>query len=302
MNQRQLSYFITTMRCGSMKDAAHELGISPQGLSKTIIALEEEVGHPLFERTRHGLEPTAYAERLRPHAVAVLRAYDSLDRNFSRAASGKEMLDVVATYGFICTLPPSFFRQFSEMNPNVQLNLVEMTDYPAVERLRRGDSEIGVLPSPLDTAIFHGEPLFTARHCCIINQSNPLSQKEEIEYSDLAGQPLALKGRTYIMYNGNINRFLSHGTEPTIYMETSSDELIADLAEDNQAIGISLDYMAERTARPHTVARRFADPECCRTLYFAYPLGMRLSPPAEAFRRQLLELFKDGLPDSSSTK
>ena len=48
MNVRQLSYFMEVYRQGSIAGAARTLFISPQGISKTILSLEEEVSVELF--------------------------------------------------------------------------------------------------------------------------------------------------------------------------------------------------------------------------------------------------------------
>lgn len=290
MNRRQLYYFISVMEYGSIKDASEHLYISSQGLSKMILQLEEELGNPLFIRTRQGLSPTSYALRLKPHALNILHEYESIE-NQALYSSEKEIFNVVCTYGTISLLGADFVEAFYKENPDVQLNLVEMTDYPAIDKLAKNEVELGILPSPLDTTRFHGEHLMTARHCLIIHQDNPLSQKEAIEYSDLNGQPLALKGREYVMFNNNINRFLSSGNKPFIYMETSSDALIADLAEKNIAIGVSLDYIAENDKRKNTVIRPFADQSCVRDLFLAYPKETSLSKTAIALKKMIIDYF-----------
>lgn len=291
MNQRQLNYFLTVMESSSLKEAAEKLMISQQGLSKTIIGIEKDLGNILFLRSKSGLKPTTYAQKLKPHALKILKAYDDLDKNLMRSPEGKEMFDVVTTYGFICLLTPSFIQQFYEENPNVQLNIIEMTDYPAIEKLSKNEVELAILPSPLDTTSFKGKALLTARHCCIINNSNPLSNLKSIQYSDLNGYPLALKGREYIMYNNNINRFLSSGSNPSIYIETSNDSFIADLAEQNVAIGVSLDYIAYADPRPNTSIKLFSDESCSRTLYIAHPIDSDLSQTALSFKQLLIEYF-----------
>ncbi|MCD8012176.1 MAG: LysR family transcriptional regulator [Lachnospiraceae bacterium] len=293
MNRRQLTYFVTVFDSKSMKDAAQSLMISPQGLSKTIIALENELGRKLFERSNNGMTPTAYGRKFKLHAQKVLRAYEEIEQDMALNNENKEIFNVVSTYDFICLLNIDFIQRFYEQNPGVQLNLVEMTDRPAIEKLARNEVELAILPSPLDTTLFTGEKIFSARHCLIINNSNPLSQKEFIQYSDLTGQPLALKGREYVMYSGNINRFLSQGVNPSVFMETSSDSLIADLAEKNLAIGVSLDYVAEADPRPNTTISLFADETCCRTLYLAQPIHSVLSKTASSFKELIKDYFNE---------
>ena len=69
MNIRQLSYFLTVCRCGSIKKAAEELVISQQALSKTIILLEKELNTQLFVRSNNKLELTNEARLIQESAA-----------------------------------------------------------------------------------------------------------------------------------------------------------------------------------------------------------------------------------------
>jgi LysR family transcriptional regulator, nitrogen assimilation regulatory protein len=71
MNLRWLWYFLSVMSGGSISNGAARLDVSQANLSATITTLEEYLGAPLFERTSHGLRPTAMALRFRDFAVAI---------------------------------------------------------------------------------------------------------------------------------------------------------------------------------------------------------------------------------------
>jgi len=47
-------------RLGSLGDAAQELGVTAGAVSQQVIRTEEALGRPVFERTPHGLRPTAF--------------------------------------------------------------------------------------------------------------------------------------------------------------------------------------------------------------------------------------------------
>ena len=55
---RALRAFEATVRLGSLKAASEYLCVTPSALSKRILALEEELGYPLFERQARGLKLT----------------------------------------------------------------------------------------------------------------------------------------------------------------------------------------------------------------------------------------------------
>ena len=269
MNQRSLSYFLRVLEAGSIKRASDELMITPQGLSKTIQNLEKELGKKLFIRSSGGVRPTADALRLKPHAVRILKEFESLQKNLSQPDEPEELLTVAMAYGILDFIGSDFIASFYREYPNIRLNLLEMPDSVIVENLAKGKIDMAVLPAPLDSAHFTGVPMMTARHCLLIHKSHPLAEKKSIQYSDLADQPLALKGRSYTIFNTNISRFLSAGIQPKIMIETSSDKLIHDLAEANLAIGVTLDYIAASDPRPSTVIVPFADKNCKRVLYVA---------------------------------
>lgn len=293
MNNRQLSYFLEVFKYRSIKDAAKELIISPQGLSKTIQSLEEELNTILFNRTSKGLEPTKAAISLKPHAERVLEEYIMIKNETTNQNIGKRVFTIVSTYGVFQYLTISFLKDFQNEYPDTILNFVEMTDYPAIDRLKSGEVELAILPSPLDTTVFTGQKLFTHRLCLVINTQNPLSQKDKVRFEDLRNQPLARPGREYICYSNQMNYFIQHGVQPLIYFETTNHSIIHSIAEHNLAVGITLDFLAFSNLRPNTAIRPFDDDNCVKTIYIAEKIHSILSPDAQAFKNFIISWVED---------
>ncbi len=84
---RALEAFVRTVRLGSSRAAAEELGISPSALSRRIGNLEEFVGKKLFTRARQSMTLTseghAFFEAVNPQLEALARAVESQSENFS---------------------------------------------------------------------------------------------------------------------------------------------------------------------------------------------------------------------------
>lgn len=284
MNQRTLSYFLTVYEYKSIKLASEKLMISPQGLSKTIIGLEKELGNQLFTRSSNHMEPTRAALRLHLHAQKILHEFSCIENGVDFLDNSHSVLSIVSSYGVLEYLGIEFIHDFYEHFPNIQLNFVELTDLPASDRLRKSECELAILSAPLNTTEFSGEFLFSCKHCLVINNQNPLSQKSTINYEDLENQPLALKGREYNFYNTNISLLLAHGIQADIYLETSNDHLILDAAQQNLAIGITLDYIAFDDRRPGTTIIPFTANDSIRTLYIAQKKDTPLSTDALKFK------------------
>lgn len=84
---RALEAFVRTVRAGSARAAADELGLSPSALSRRIGNLETFVGKRLFTRARQSMSLTdegqAFYEAINPHLEALARAVENQSENFS---------------------------------------------------------------------------------------------------------------------------------------------------------------------------------------------------------------------------
>lgn len=84
---RALEAFMRTVRLGSARAAAEEIGLSPSALSRRISNLEEFVGKKLFTRARQSMQLTdegqAFYEAVNPHMEALTRAVESQSENIS---------------------------------------------------------------------------------------------------------------------------------------------------------------------------------------------------------------------------
>lgn len=77
-----LREFVTAAQSEEMQLCAKELGISPSVLSKHIKAIEQELGVPLFLRSRK-TELSPYGRILLPYAQELVKIQDDYQRDFS---------------------------------------------------------------------------------------------------------------------------------------------------------------------------------------------------------------------------
>jgi DNA-binding transcriptional LysR family regulator len=75
---KQLRFVATVARLGSMVEAARALHMTASAASMLLRSVEQGLGGPLFERTAHGMVPTARALALLPRLQAVLGEADAL--------------------------------------------------------------------------------------------------------------------------------------------------------------------------------------------------------------------------------
>ncbi|MBP3341025.1 MAG: LysR family transcriptional regulator [Peptococcaceae bacterium] len=82
MKIEYLRYFLTLANASSISQAADELFLSQQQLTRIISALEEELDVTLFLRSKKGITLTADGKELLPFAQNLLTDYNSMKNHF----------------------------------------------------------------------------------------------------------------------------------------------------------------------------------------------------------------------------
>ena len=75
-----LQTFVAVARAGKMKQAAHELALTPGAVSQRIRQLEEAAGRRLFTRTSTGVELSAAGEAMFVALAEPFQAIEAVDR------------------------------------------------------------------------------------------------------------------------------------------------------------------------------------------------------------------------------
>ncbi|HEY0588936.1 MAG TPA: LysR family transcriptional regulator [Pseudoduganella sp.] len=167
---RQLRYFVTVAEELHFGRAARRLHMTQPPLSQTIMALEEMLGAPLFERNRRGVALTAAGEALLPEARRLLEQSAGLAELVQRAAtgaSGRLSLAFVSSADY-SVLPPTL-RAYRAEYPQVEITLKEATSDLQLDDLLDGRVDAGLLIPPL-----------------------PDRARQELEYWPVLSEPLVL--------------------------------------------------------------------------------------------------------------
>ncbi|WP_414732919.1 LysR family transcriptional regulator [Acetobacterium carbinolicum] len=279
MNTSELEAFIKICEYGSIRKAAEILFVSPQALSKMIKKLEAELGVILLERDSKGVKPTLYGKRLAFRAKRIIKELESI-RNDNHLSVD---LTIAATFGILAYLGIDFINDFKDQYPNIDLQIHEAPDNRIKELITNEQAAIGFLAGPIEIMKYNAKFYTSHRHCLVINKDHPLAKKEFITYADLHELPIALEGREFMPYHNNINRFIKAGVTPKIVMETTEIEFLHQIANENKAIGLSVDFPAFKSSLKNIVIRPFEDQECTWDVYLVTKKGIDQSNEAALF-------------------
>ena len=288
MNQRQLSYFLEVYKQRSISAAAKSLFISPQGLSKTILSLEDELGVKLFIRGKNQITPTREAINLTSHAKAILSEYELITNKEFIKHTTRKNLHILGSYDVFQYFPVSFFYQFQNTYPEIGLSLIELPDFLILEQLDENEAELALLPGPLNSDKYHLDYLFTHQFRLIMNKNHPLAAKESITIADLKEQQLVIKAKNSPLSELHMNHFLSHSVETTILFEVTDSKVILQMAREALAIGMTLDYLIDKEDLDGLEIRSFSEQNFEKNMYLVQRKQTRCSNESSIFREYLL--------------
>ncbi|MDR5815957.1 LysR family transcriptional regulator [Caballeronia sp. LZ033] len=144
----------------SMTKAATRVHLTVASVSERIRQMEDQVGVPLFSRTRSGVVPTEAGRVLLHHAVKVLKQVDFMNEdlvNFtSRLRTNVRLYTTTyAVSEILQNAAPAFFSD----NPNSDLIIEEQHSEDIVFAVTSGAAEIGIIGDFVETGALEVIPL-----------------------------------------------------------------------------------------------------------------------------------------------
>jgi DNA-binding transcriptional LysR family regulator len=237
----QVAAFVELARLGSLRQAAHELHITEQGLRNRLLALEQRLGAELYRKSRGPRRATPLTEQGRqflPHALAFLDRARQLAEQFGGSTEPHE-IHVAATQYLILYLLIDAVRRFHHAHPHIRVRLSNRTE-EEIEEALLSDPEIALgVAAPYEPAPqLEYVHIFSMNWSLIAPPGHPLAHRARLSLAHLAEVPLILfepgsTGRQHVM-----DAFHGIGLSPLVEMETTNTEIIVRMVE--AGLGVSI--------------------------------------------------------------
>ncbi|MFF7601567.1 LysR family transcriptional regulator [Streptomyces mirabilis] len=186
--------FVVASDAGQFQEAAAELAVTQQAVSKRIATLERNLGVRLFTRTARGAELTIDGQAFLPHARELLRV---AERAVASVRPGRRPLrvDVIASRGAAAGLMRGFYRA----HPEIDLDVVMLFDIEsAVAAIRSGAIDASFravaapgrpLPEDIESVRVLDEPLQL-----LTGPAHALAGARSVTVAQLAGHRIWMPG------------------------------------------------------------------------------------------------------------
>ncbi len=147
---KQLRQFVVLAQELNFGRAAEKLHMSQPPLSVAIRKLEERVGTPLVDRSRHHVRLTPAGKVFLKEAQRLLLQAHAATERALRAAQGVEgSLSLSFVPSAAIDVLPDMFRRFQNDYPTVQLNVTAESTSRQLEALKRAQVDLALVVGPL---------------------------------------------------------------------------------------------------------------------------------------------------------
>lgn len=191
-------YIDAVVKAGSIRGAAESLAITSTALNRRILAIEDELGVPIFERLAHGVRLSSAGELLIHH---IRNQISDMERVRSQIAdlSGvrRGHVSIACSQALLPYFLPTEIAHYRKEHPNVTFG-VYVRDREAAERaLVDHSADIAIVFEPVRLADFMTlTRVFQPVHA-VMGPGHPLAAKETIRLSDCLSYPIALPTSRY---------------------------------------------------------------------------------------------------------
>jgi len=247
MELRQLEYFVAVAEEANFTRAAARVHISQSGVSAQIRALERELGAELIDRSGGTATLTTAGQAALPQARATLAAAGSVKQSVDDVTG---LLRGTLSVGMVtaCTVPPLFdaLAGFHAAHPGVDIALREGNSDDLVADVRSGELDLALVglasrtPAGLESMVVIDERIVAA-----VPAEHPLAAQKDATLAEVCEYPIvALPPGTGI--RAVFDRDCAGGgLSPSITLQASAPDAVADLATRGLGVGILSRSMAE---------------------------------------------------------
>ncbi len=183
-------YFLELARCGNLNQAANNLYITYQGLRKSLIKLEEELGDKLFIRMPNSaVKLTEFGEYVYKHLA------DPLTRYWKESLIASETFQTFRSKSLKIGIPSPYSRMFAQLNiicsefssqhPDCNIELISNAWQTNFNSLENDELDICFCECDADNSYLCRSKSIYREYALFVNKEHHLAQKDFVTIYDL---------------------------------------------------------------------------------------------------------------------
>ena len=145
MDTRDIRCFRLVYEERSINKAAHQIFITPQGLSRIIVKLENELQTQLFQRTANGTIPTESGHYFYTQSQELLYHLEDLKQKMQQLNHRQRTFRIGFACGSLNVLPLEQISHLTDNFPELQLQWDELENQEVTEKLLDSTLDAGFM-------------------------------------------------------------------------------------------------------------------------------------------------------------
>jgi len=245
---RHLRYFVAVAEELHFGRAAARLHMSQPPLSQQIRSLESELGLSLLRRTNRRVELTEAGQVFLEGARKTLETANQVvreTRNVHDGETAELILGFIdsSIYGYM----PALLREFRQQHPSVRVIIRALTSAEQVEKLERGEIQVGILRPLRVSSRLVVEELGREQLVVALPKGHRLAAHKELQVADLKDEPLVFFRRDFApaVYDQFIGLFHREGQTPNIVQEAGEQHTMIGLVAAGLGYSITAEGMSK---------------------------------------------------------
>ena len=296
MDLRKLRYFSNVVEAKSISRAADSLNVAQPALSKSIQALEEELGTPLLQRSAKGVATTEAGARLYEHCQIVFKQLDRarLDvRKSVERPSGTVTVGLPHSLMTVLALP--ILQLTTARYPDVRLELKQEHSHVLSGNLRAGKLDFAIMASPRSASgLFCGALLEEELLFVEPIRSGRKARETHISFIEASRHEFILPSVGNGLRASAEGHFRARSLPLNVKYEVDAIALITQCVE--AGLGVSLlpgGCLRMDIDQGHVRAKPFAEGGCHRSIVLCHAAEATLSPAAATVVSLVEEAARD---------
>jgi len=275
MTITQLQYVLAVAEHKNFTLAAEKCFVTQPTLSMQIQKIEEELNVLIFDRSKKPIQLTDIGQKIVNQAKNIVIEADRIKdivEHQKGFIGGEFRLGIIPT--IMPTLLPMFLNNFIKKYPKIKLVIEELNTDDIILRLKNGHLDAAIAATPLEDEKIKEIVLYYEPFVAYIPESYAISQKNEIEFSDLNIDDILLLQDGHCFRDGILNlcKNQSISNKNTFQLESGSFETLIKLADEGLGTTL-LPYLhtLDLKEKDKSKLRHFKEPKPAREVSLIYP-------------------------------
>ncbi|MFA5904073.1 MAG: LysR family transcriptional regulator [Desulfobacula sp.] len=299
INLNQLRAFFYVAKYSSYTVAAEKLCISQPAVTAQIKLFENYYDMKLFRRQGREIFLTHAGKILFEKAEKIFSIEDEVETTLTQLKElNQGLLEIGCTKAYAKHIMPSIISVFHRAYPKVKIILEEGNSMAMINSLRDFKNEMVVVAQmDVNDSRIQFIPFSQEEIVAIFCVDHPLARKKEIEFRDIAKEPLILKGTGSGTRKKVVDLYDKHKVVPNVFMESNNTEFIIDLVERGEGISFLVKPAVDGKVKEKKIAMHpLKDERLFLDVSLGFSKNVPLSPAATAFYNVIQRSFIEKTP------